>query len=206
MKIVLLGFCLIQLLCACATPTRSTTKVPTPPQEKTPLLAQPAPLSPEEEERQQALERYREMRARTWDNYIKKKKPAPKRKVITPAKITAPEKDLGKEIEKEIEEVNEDLEPEIEPEITPSPLPTAIPTVAATPTVTPTATVSPERVDPEVEIMADQKMRFHCSAHTTASEAERFDQCLTKAREIWKDCKKEAVSPRKALICLKQSL
>ncbi|OFZ17353.1 MAG: hypothetical protein A2X86_02545 [Bdellovibrionales bacterium GWA2_49_15] len=175
----LLGIFLIALLCSCATVQKSA--IPTAPPEKS--LPGTTQKSVEEIEKEQALQRYQELRAQEWEKYVKKKKPA------RPPKIVAP-------VKEPVQVTIPDVEPDREvPTSTPTPLPTLAP-------------VSPvvQTPDPESEIIADQKIRFHCSARTTLNEKAKFESCLEQAQIIWNNCKNDELSSRKALICLKKSL
>ncbi|MBI2520043.1 MAG: hypothetical protein HYV97_06490 [Bdellovibrio sp.] len=181
---ILLGTILSGLLSSCSTP-----QIPAATMSES--VARPSEIDTSEIEKNEVLQRYQEMRARDWDQYLKNGRRSTERRV-TPKPL--PKQEV--EIEQTIVE-----QPSI---ITPTPLSSPSPLVA-TPEAIPLVEQTPD-ADPESEIIADQKMRFHCSARITLNEKDKFEACLTKSQTIWDDCKKQELSTRKALHCLKQSL
>ncbi|MEK6624423.1 MAG: hypothetical protein AABY86_05625 [Bdellovibrionota bacterium] len=170
---VFLSILLIGLLWSCSTSQMS----PVTPENSSPSksILTPPELSAEDHEREQALQRYREMRAQDWDRYIKKKKTTVERPPRNQEHIIPPTQ---------------------APLLAPLPTPT-------TPMATP---LNEAGQDPDSEIIADQKIRFHCSARTTIHEKDKFERCLMQTQEIWNNCKRDELSTRKALFCLKQKL
>lgn|GEM_PF-4906268 len=78
----------------------------------------------------------------------------------------------------------------------------ATPIPIATPTPTPIPIVEN---DPEETIMADQRMRLHCSRFGTLQKPEQTENCLKRALPIWQNCQQRSTKADR-LSCLKKAL
>jgi hypothetical protein len=62
------------------------------------------------------------------------------------------------------------------------------------------------KVDPETDMMADQKIRFYCSTKKVAENKEEINQCIQANMDAWTSCKAEKFNKREALNCLKDRM